>query len=486
MTRILVVEDQRIIGKDIEQALYKLGYDVISVVQSGEEAILKADETHPDLILMDILLKGNVSGIEAAQQIRKRLDIPIVYLTAYNDENTLKRAKLTEPYGYIVKPFSEGDLKVSIEISLYKSELERKVKKNSKWIKSALNSMGDAVITVDMNSCITLMNPAAEELTAWKRKNALGKGLNDILKLIDQKTQRLSDMPVSATLKNGTIISSDKDALKLSNGREVVVSYIAFPIHENGGKIIGSVMQLREVENRNLSKLKTAVHYQGRETPASAVVPIRVGIVSSSALVREGLRRIVEAEDDIEILAEASTFFEMMSIVTRKDLDVLLIDSSIPDLDMVKIQQSISEDTLDTKILLLLHTLDEEFIINAIYLGVQGYVKQTSIPAQLIDAIRSIKKDEIWAERDVLGKVLKRVLGTKQNNLGLLTSSLTLREKEIVGLIALGLSNKHISQELSISTNTVKNHLANIFTKLGISKRLQLRDKFQAKDFSQD
>ncbi|MGB7293053.1 MAG: response regulator [Thermodesulfobacteriota bacterium] len=480
MTRILVVEDQRIIGKDIEQALYKLGYDVISVVQSGQEAILKADETIPDLVLMDILLKGNMSGIEAAQQIRKRLDIPIVYLTAYSDENTLKRAKLTEPYGYIVKPFSEGDLKVSIEISLYKSELEKKVKKGSKWVTSALNSMGDAVITVDMNSCITFMNPAAEELTAWKRKNALGKGLSDILRLIDRKTQRLSDIPVSGTLKNGTIISSSKEVLKLSNGREVMVSYTAFPIHENGGKIIGSVMQLREVENPNLNKAKTAVHDQGRRTMASAVVPTSVGIVSSSSLVREGLRRIVEAEDDIEILAEASTFFEMMSIITTKDLDVLLIDSSIPDLDMVKIQQSISEDTIDTKILLLLHTLDEEFIINAIYLGVQGYVKQTSIPAQLIDAIRSIKRDELWAERDVLAKVLRRLIGAKHDNLGLLTSSLTSREKEIVELIALGFSNKHISQKLSISTNTVKNHLANIFTKLGISKRLQLREKFKA------
>jgi PAS domain S-box-containing protein len=486
MTRILVVEDQRIIGKDIEQALYKLGYDVISVVQSGEAAVLKADETLPDLVLMDILLKGNMSGIEAAQQIKKRLDIPIVYLTAYNDEKTLKSAKLTEPYGYIVKPFSEGDLKVSIEISLYKSELEKKAKKNRKWVTSALNSMGDAVITVDMNGRITFMNPAAEELTAWKRKNALGKGLNEILKLIGQKTQRLSDMPISGTLKDGTITSSDKFALKLRNGREVVVSYIAFPIHENGGKIIGSVMQFREFENRNLGKLKSAVHRQERQTMASAIVPTSVGIVSTSSLVREGLRRIVEAEDDIEILAEASTFFEMMSIITTKDLDVLLIDTSIPDLDMVKIQQSISEDTLDTKILLLLHTLDEEFIINAIYLGVQGYVKQTSIPAQLIDAIRSIEKDEIWAERDVLAKILKRVLGTKKNNLGLLTSTLTLREKEIMQFIALGFTNKHISQELSISTNTVKNHLANIFTKLGISKRLQLRDKFKANDSSQD
>lgn len=480
MKRILVAENERKIAKEISKSLRKMGYDGSQVALTGEDAIKKAEESRPDLVLIDTVLGGVLSGTETGQRIRESLDIPIVYLAERAEEPTLTEAKLTLPYGYVLKPLRDGDLEASIQIAIYKSEVEKIAKRNSKWIASALNSVEDAIIAVDIDSAITFMNPAAEQLIGWNRKNALGKGLSYILNLRGKKNQKVSEIPINRTLRNGVVISSDKDILKLSKGPEVAISYNVFPIREGGGKIVGGVIQLRRVENRNLNKQKTAVHRQGRTTLAREVVPISAGIVSASSLVREGLRRIVEGEDDIEILAEASNLFEMTSTINIKHLDVVLIDTSIPDLDLVKIQQSVSEDTLDTKILLLLHTVDEEFIINAIYLGVQGYVKQTSIPSQLIDAIRSIKKDEIWAERDVLAKVLKRVLGTKQNNLGLLTSSLTLREKEIVELIALGFSNKHISQELSISVNTVKNHLANIFTKLGISKRLQLRDKFRS------
>jgi PAS domain S-box-containing protein len=478
--RILVAEDERKIAKEISKSLQKMGYDGSQVVLTGEDAIKKAEETKPDLVLIDTLLGGNMSPTETAQRIRDGLDIPIIFLAERADEHTLTGAKLTLPYGYVLKPIREGDLEASIQIAIYKSEAEKVAKKNSKWMASALNSIGDAIITVDIDNAITFMNPAAEQLVGLKRKNALGRRLNYVLSLQDQKTQRLFEIPINRTLRNGAVISSAKDILKLSNGREVAVSYTTFPIHENGGKIIGSVMQFHELAGRKINKLTASVDNPRSHALASEMMPIRVGIASISSLVREGMRRIVDLEHDIEILAEASNFFEMMSIITRKDLDVLLIDSSIPDLDVVKIQQSISEEALDTKILLLLHTVDEEFIMNAIYLGVQGYVKQTSIPAQLIDAIRSIRKDEIWAERDVLTKVLRRLIGVRQDNLGILTSSLTSREKEIVELIALGFSNKHISQTLSISTNTVKNHLANIFTKLGISKRLQIRDKFKA------
>lgn len=116
--KILVVEDERIVAKDISKRLGALGYTVVATVPSGEEAIQKVRETHPDLVLMDIQLKGQVDGIEAAEQIRADFGTPVIYLTAYADENTLQRAKVTEPFGYIVKPFDERDLHAAIEIAL--------------------------------------------------------------------------------------------------------------------------------------------------------------------------------------------------------------------------------------------------------------------------------------------------------------------------------------------------------------------------------
>lgn len=125
--KILVVEDEGIVAQEIKSRLQRLGYTVCGIVHSGSKAIEKTDELTPDLVLMDIKLKGDIDGIEAAAEIKKRCNIPVIYLTAYTDEETLKRAKTMEPFGYIVKPFEERNLMVSIEIALHrhKSEKER-------------------------------------------------------------------------------------------------------------------------------------------------------------------------------------------------------------------------------------------------------------------------------------------------------------------------------------------------------------------------
>lgn len=123
-TKILVVEDESIIAMDIKISLQGLGYDVIATVPSGELAIEKVEGDKPDLILMDINLKGEMDGIETAEQMRSRFRVPVVFLTAFADEKTLGRAKITGPFGYITKPFEEIDLRVAIEIGLYKAKLE--------------------------------------------------------------------------------------------------------------------------------------------------------------------------------------------------------------------------------------------------------------------------------------------------------------------------------------------------------------------------
>ena len=107
--QILVVEDERIVADDIKMSLQRLGYDVSGMTSSGEEAVKKAEEINPDLVLMDIVLEGKMDGVESASIIRYRFDIPVVYLTAYSDKKTLERAKVTEPFGYILKPFKDRD-----------------------------------------------------------------------------------------------------------------------------------------------------------------------------------------------------------------------------------------------------------------------------------------------------------------------------------------------------------------------------------------
>lgn len=126
---VLVVEDESIVSKDIQHSLKKLGYNVVGAASTGEKAIELATSTIPDIILMDIMLKGDMNGIEAADEIRRELSTPVIFLTAYADESTLSKAKITEPYGYILKPFKEIDLHTTIEMAIYKHGREQEVVK---------------------------------------------------------------------------------------------------------------------------------------------------------------------------------------------------------------------------------------------------------------------------------------------------------------------------------------------------------------------
>lgn len=127
--KILVVEDESIVAKDIQNQLKKLGYMVTATVSNSEKALEAIEDNRPDLVLMDIMLRGKMSGIEAANLIKQRFDIPVVFLTAYADDNTVNKAKMTEPYGYIIKPFKDKELQTTIEVAIYKHEKDLQIKR---------------------------------------------------------------------------------------------------------------------------------------------------------------------------------------------------------------------------------------------------------------------------------------------------------------------------------------------------------------------
>ena len=131
---VLVVEDESIVAKDIQQSLKKLGYNVLGICSTGEDAVKSAQDLSPNIVLMDIMLKGEMNGIEAAALIRKSNNIPVIFLTAYADESTLDKAKVSEPFGYIIKPFKEIDLHTSIEMAIYKHEKESNLQKERNFL----------------------------------------------------------------------------------------------------------------------------------------------------------------------------------------------------------------------------------------------------------------------------------------------------------------------------------------------------------------
>lgn len=160
-TNILIVEDESIVAKDIQHSLKKLGYNVVDICAMGEDAVSVAEEKKPDLILMDIMLKGEMSGIDAAQIIRERLGIPVIFLTAYADESTLNKAKVTEAYGYIIKPFKEIDLHTAIEMAIYKHEKETEVRKERDFLYSIVENKDiKDIIFIKSNSRLVKLKTA--------------------------------------------------------------------------------------------------------------------------------------------------------------------------------------------------------------------------------------------------------------------------------------------------------------------------------------
>ncbi|PPS42672.1 response regulator [Chroococcidiopsis sp. TS-821] len=252
---ILIVEDELLVAKDIQNRLTKFGYAVVGVVCSGKEAINKAIEKNPDLILMDIHLKGELDGIEAARLIYDDLNIPIVYLTANADDSTLERAKTTEPFGYILKPFKEKELKTTIEITLTKHQIEKKLRQSERWLATVLKSIGDAVITSDACGTVTFMNPVAESLTGWTQEEAYGRDATEIFNITNGVSGQKVDSPIIQALKQGTTVGIAEETLLITkNGTAIPIDDSAAPIRDDKGNITGAVLVFRDITERQQAK----------------------------------------------------------------------------------------------------------------------------------------------------------------------------------------------------------------------------------------
>jgi PAS domain S-box-containing protein len=249
--QIMVVEDEPGVRKTIEHTLKNLGYGVSALAVSGEEALEKADETRPDLVLMDIVLNGKMDGIETARRIRERFDIPVIYLTGSADDKTLKRAKPTDPFGYVLKPFREQELYTAIELALYKCRIENRVRQREAWFKTTLRCIGDGVIATDTGREVTYINPVAELLTGWEEREVLGKPLATILHLIDEETRMAVAYPDFERLNQRLPFGPEQHAVLVGrNGREIPIEGSTGSIQDDQDNCMGVVLVFRDITHR--------------------------------------------------------------------------------------------------------------------------------------------------------------------------------------------------------------------------------------------
>jgi len=188
---ILIVEDELMIAEDILESLTEMGYHVPCTAASGSEALDKIQLHRPDLVLMDIMLKGEWDGIQTAEAIHKMHDCAIIYLTAYTDQKMLQRAKITSPFGYILKPFREKELHAMVEISLYRHEIERQNRLRQQLFLDTLTQTPEAIIVTDDQGLLQFMNPAAEQLTGLKAATTQKQSVKSLLSFYDEQGQGL-------------------------------------------------------------------------------------------------------------------------------------------------------------------------------------------------------------------------------------------------------------------------------------------------------
>lgn len=179
-SKILVVEDEALTGMELQKKLLLWGYDVVDIVSSGEDAVKKALELEPDLILMDILLKGCMNGIDAAKIIKKNKEIPIIYLTAYCNSETFQGAKVTQPQAYLIKPFDENELKFAIEMAFYGHQSRLKLKKSEAHYRVLAESAQDMIFIINNELLVDYVNESSLKHLKLNKEEIIGKPVQNI------------------------------------------------------------------------------------------------------------------------------------------------------------------------------------------------------------------------------------------------------------------------------------------------------------------
>jgi PAS domain S-box-containing protein len=249
--RILVVEDERLVATDISQCLQQLGYKVIATAVSAVEALRQAVLKSPDLVLMDIKLKGGIDGVQAAEALYERMDIPVVYLTAFADVETVERAKHTFPSGYVLKPFDDRSLRTAVELALHRHRATRKPTRREQHLSAALAGLRDAVIVTDARGFIILMNRAAEKLTGRREKNSLGRLVTEVFRAIDTESGALIENPLGRVALDGAAVcSADHTVLRAKDGTELRIEAHLSPVVDKHGRPGGVTIVFREVRRQ--------------------------------------------------------------------------------------------------------------------------------------------------------------------------------------------------------------------------------------------
>jgi hypothetical protein len=248
---ILVVEDEGIVALDLESSLSVLGYRIAGLASSYDEALELAAQTGPDLVLVDVRLRGEPDGLAAAAEIRRRWQTPVVFLTAFASHEMVVQARTVGALGYLIKPFRVDELNATIQLALSQQHRERELARKYSWLRTTLDSLSDAVIATDAAGCVCYLNHTAAALTGWTQAEALGRAIEEVYEV---RTPEGQGAPVDTCLLRKALaqaepVAKERSRLRRRGGAEVVVEDSASPVILDG-QILGAVMISCDISER--------------------------------------------------------------------------------------------------------------------------------------------------------------------------------------------------------------------------------------------
>ena len=249
--RIMIVEDESLVAEDLQSCLARSGYEVVGIADTFDDAKHLAEQERPDLALLDIRLKGPRDGIELASELRRR-NIGFVYLTSHGDEGTLARAEVTEPLGYVLKPFAAREMVPVLRTAMYRHAADIRLRGLEHWLQTTLRSIGDAVVVTDADGRVTYLNPVAEILLQCNLRQASGQPASQVMPILDERGTLVPCVAMRA-MDSAAIVHVDPGAeLVRADGSRVPIDDSAAPVRDADGRITGAVVVVRDATQRRL------------------------------------------------------------------------------------------------------------------------------------------------------------------------------------------------------------------------------------------
>lgn len=326
-TKILVVEDEIIVAKDIQNSLIKLGYDVPATASSFASAMEKIEMLRPELVFLDIKLKGELDGINIAEEIKKNYHIPVIFLTSFVDKVTLDRAKITEPYGYLVKPFNEADLQTTVEMALYKFEKDREVKETNTGYASALKNLEESIIIIDTDCRITYLNAKAESVSGYGNDSAQGIDIFMIVAFENEEFGVLNRDQLIKMMNNRSVVNLNDCQITVKRTQQTFKATVtSSPIRDEKNLLLGNAFMINEMTGRPVA---TSNDIKQELEPDSLInLSLENEIIQNSFFVKRGSMLVKVYLDNVQWIQAMDNY-----VIIQTNTDQFVIHSTMKDIE---------------------------------------------------------------------------------------------------------------------------------------------------------